>query len=104
MQKYLLITTFLFLSLLSSAKKHHAPSFEGKVFDKVSNMPIFGAKVFIKELNKSFYTDFDGNFSLKNVKEGTYHVVISFLSYQDVSRELTIGTNHHTAFFKLKSN
>jgi hypothetical protein len=44
--------------------------------------PIPGATIFIKELNKEYHTDFDGNFTIENVIPGIYNLEVQFVSFQ----------------------
>lgn len=47
-----------------------------------------GVRVEIVELEKTVYTDFDGNFVLQNLTPGTYTLKVSHVSYQ--SEETTV--------------
>ncbi|MCP4522485.1 MAG: carboxypeptidase-like regulatory domain-containing protein [Cytophagales bacterium] len=76
-------------------------SITGKVIDKNGIEALTGAEVTIKELGKTFYTDFDGRFHIPNLDQSkTYTLVIHFVSYdekvihnlspQDIQRGLVI--------------
>ena len=53
----------------------------GTVVDAMG--PVIGASVVVKGTTNGIITDFDGNFSLSNVKKGDV-LVISFVGYQTV--------------------
>jgi len=53
-----------------------------------TNEPII-ATVYFPQLEKGTQTDLDGNFSLENIPQGTYKVVISALGFATVSEKLS---------------
>ncbi|MFD2287866.1 SusC/RagA family TonB-linked outer membrane protein [Pedobacter petrophilus] len=55
----------------------------GKIVDE-NGLPLPGASVLIKELNKSVQSNLDGGFSI-SVPVGTYNVMVSFISYTSVT-------------------
>jgi hypothetical protein len=56
---------------------------KGKVIDKKTGEALVGAVVNIGNSEYKTYTDLDGNFELKNLKEGNYNIVVSYISYND---------------------
>jgi len=56
---------------------------KGKVIDKKTGEALVGAVVKINNTDIKTYTDLDGNFEIKNVKEGLYSLVVSYISYID---------------------
>ncbi|HET8885058.1 MAG TPA: TonB-dependent receptor [Salinimicrobium sp.] len=77
---------FLFILLFAVNYSLYAQeNFNGQVLDSKTNEPIFGATVYLPELEKGSVTDFDGFFSLKNISKGTHFVVISALGYKTFS-------------------
>ena len=89
------ITTFLFLfvSLLTNAQSYQ---FTGKVVDENQN-PLAAATLLVKEINKGFTTDFEGNFSMQLTK-GTYSFQVSFLGYTSIFKKMTLQTNEEVTF------
>ncbi len=59
---------------------------KGKVID--GKMPLLGANVTIKELNKGIVTDFDGNFEILELSAGQYTLVVSYIGFD--TKELTV--------------
>ncbi|MCF1422570.1 TonB-dependent receptor [Mangrovimonas futianensis] len=64
---------------------------EGKILDS-SNEPLSGASVYIESLRKGTMSDFDGNFKLSEIPEGTYEVSISFVGYTTIKEQVTIAS------------
>ncbi|MEK9602966.1 MAG: carboxypeptidase-like regulatory domain-containing protein, partial [Flavobacteriaceae bacterium] len=63
---------------------------KGIVIDQSTNSPIIGATVVIKNLTRGTTTDFDGNFTLTNVPEGST-LIFSYLGF--VTQELVLSSN-----------
>ena len=59
-------------------------SISGKVVDATTGEELIGATVLITGTTIGTITDFDGNFTLKNLSPGTYNISISFVSYETV--------------------
>lgn len=72
------------------------PSLSGRVVCRSDNKPVEAAAVVIKELNIWSMTDENGSYSLKNVQNGKYTLVVSCLGFvqmeQEVSFPHTTGT------------
>jgi hypothetical protein len=56
---------------------------KGKVIDKKTGEALVGAVINVGNSEYKTYTDLDGNFEIKNVKEGNYNIVVSYISYTD---------------------
>jgi iron complex outermembrane recepter protein len=54
---------------------------QGKVLDEITKMPIVGAVVLIKELNKGIETDKNGFYKIDNICEGKYTVSSRIIGY-----------------------
>ncbi|KGE14240.1 SusC/RagA family TonB-linked outer membrane protein [Sphingobacterium deserti] len=63
-------------------------SLRGKVVDQ-NGMPLAGATVLVKELNLTTQSDADGSFRI-NLSEGTYSIVVSFVSYTTATYDKTV--------------
>jgi len=87
------IPLLLFVSLLTNAQ---SIQFFGKVVDGNQN-PLAAATVLVKETNKGFTTDFEGNFSMQ-LPKGKYRFLISFLGYNPISKKMTLSTNKEVIF------
>lgn len=53
----------------------------GKVIDLVSGEALTGVGIEIEGSNKKVYSDFDGNYTISNLKPGEYNVIASYISY-----------------------
>lgn len=84
LKNLLIISSFILLSFSSFAGENATTTIKGSVVDKEDKEVLTGVKVSIKELDKDFYSDFDGNFKLPNLdKNNTYTITISYVSYED---------------------
>jgi len=54
----------------------------GQVLDDETGEALTGVLVKINETDHEVYTDFDGNFTFRNVSPGEYSVVTKMISYQ----------------------
>jgi iron complex outermembrane receptor protein len=61
---------------------------KGTIKDAKTNEPLFGVNIYTNT-NQGTTTDFDGNFTLK-LDPGTYEIKISFVSYKDIKKTLTL--------------
>ncbi|MEO2053361.1 TonB-dependent receptor [Flagellimonas marinaquae] len=87
-----LATTFL-LSFYAFSQS----GLKGKITDE-QNQPIFGATIYISALQKGATTDYDGNFELAYVEEGTWEVTIRMLGYQTQTKKLTFTKDETVSF------
>ncbi|MCB0805733.1 MAG: carboxypeptidase-like regulatory domain-containing protein [Bacteroidales bacterium] len=56
---------------------------EGTVVDLDSGEALTGVEVTIEGTDISVYTDFDGNFEIKDVQPGNYNLIASYISYKN---------------------
>ena len=87
-----LATTFL-LSFYAFSQS----GLKGQITDE-QNQPIFGATIYISALQKGATTDYDGNFELAYVEEGTWEVTIRMLGYQTQTKKLTFTKDETVSF------
>ena len=78
------ITTFLFCNIAFAQG-----AMSGKITDAKGNA-IIGANVFIKGTNIGAATDFDGNYTIKNIPAGDYTLVVSALGFKTQEFSITI--------------
>ena len=80
---------------------------KGKILDKVTKAPIFGAVVYLAGTGYGAQSDLDGNFSL-TAPAGTYELNIKNVGYNNLessinlSNDLTIEVNLNPAVTQLK--
>lgn len=75
---------FFSLLLLLISLPMTAGTIKGTVKDKTSNEPLIGATAQIQNTTMGAIADFDGNFELPNVKNGTYTLEIKYVSYKTI--------------------
>jgi outer membrane receptor protein involved in Fe transport len=99
--KILFSFIFSFLILSTSAQQH--ANISGSVSD--STGVIIGASALLKGTKIGAITDSKGYFQLKNVKAGNYTLVISYLGFQTINREISIKENQNLQLnFLLQAN
>lgn len=69
------------LTGISFSALAQAGSITGHIFDKNNQEPLIGATAVIENSTQGTSTDFDGNFTLKDVKAGTYNIKVSYIGY-----------------------
>ncbi|SFB82905.1 TonB-dependent receptor [Zunongwangia mangrovi] len=88
--KLLLVT--LFVALNFSFTQAQTGAIKGNIADE-TGIYVPGAEVMIPEINKGTTTDFDGNFTLVEIPEGTYTLVVKYMGYEDLNKEVTVTSN-----------
>lgn len=92
------ITTVLFAAekegkATSGIDKISLTMINGQVVDKLSNEALVGVKIVLEDTKQTTYTDFDGNYSFKNIEKGLHKLTASYISYDKLSLE-TIKTSN----------
>jgi len=82
---------FLVLTLCSFTVQSSV--IKGKISDRNSGEVLVGSTILIKELKIGTVSGLDGSFTIKNVPEGSYTLVCSFLSYQTVEKKISSKDN-----------
>lgn len=75
-------------------------SVSGTVKDQQNGETLFGATVYLKGTNNGAVTNEYGFFSL-TAKKGTYTLVVSFLGYENITKEITLDVDQ-TINFEIK--
>ncbi|WP_434036455.1 TonB-dependent receptor domain-containing protein [Formosa sp. 4Alg 33] len=83
------ITWSLFLMLFSVSAIFAQSTISGTVKDQ-KNMPLGGVNVVLDGTTKGSVSDFDGNYSISNVENGTYTLSASYLGYAKSSQSITV--------------
>jgi len=81
--------TIIALFIFSSAISQNVLS--GTVFN--INKEVISVNVYLPKLEKGTITDFDGNYIIKNIPNGTYNIVYSALGYNTISKKITFNYN-----------
>src|SRR5690554_448199 len=78
----------LFLAaFIISAVGYSQNTLTGKITSKKDNEPVLGT-VYITQLEKGVDTDFDGNYELKNIPNGSFDIIFSALGYNSASKKV----------------
>ena len=76
MKKLLLLLTLIGSFVVNA---QDTGTISGLITD-ANGMPLSGATVSIKILNKGAMTDFDGRYTIDNVQVGSYNVAVSYIA------------------------
>src|SRR3954471_20967600 len=68
-------------------------SLSGTVQDESSGEKIPGAMVQVENSFSTAVTDYEGKFELRNLKPGSYHLVISHISYEGMAADAAIPSS-----------
>lgn len=90
MQKINWFLTLVFLCSVSSLWAQNV-SFTGTVSEKNSGEPLIGANVYFDGTTLGTVTDKNGEFTIRNVKPGTYEVIVSCVGYHRLKEEITLS-------------
>ncbi len=92
---------FAFAGMLSAQNS----SITGTITDASTGEPLPFASVLIKSTLTGVSTDLDGNFVIEGLAAGDYHLTGSFLGYQSMIKNVSLGENESvTLHFQLKND
>jgi len=83
---------FLFAVLFLHVSAFCQFTISGKVLDE-ENQPLSLANVMLENTFNGTYSGVQGDFTLKNVKKGTYHLKISFIGYETFVQKIEISAD-----------
>ena len=89
----------LTLWLLSIAIISEAAILKGTVIDKSTQEPLIGASVQIKGTTMGTITDMDGHFELKDLKNGQYTLIVSYVSFRTQEINVQASENIRICLF-----
>ena len=84
--KLILLFSFVFIGFYSISQK---ATVSGQVVDNGAKQPVVGAKIVIDSKYKAF-SDFDGNYIVKDVPYGEYEMVITMLSFDTMKVTINV--------------
>ncbi|HEV3250808.1 MAG TPA: TonB-dependent receptor, partial [Puia sp.] len=78
------LKTMVFLVFVTIAKVNAQETgvIKGKIVEQITKQPVTGATVVIKDLQGGVITDTAGQFVIRNVPEGSYSIIISYVGFQ----------------------
>ncbi|WP_232335558.1 TonB-dependent receptor [Mucilaginibacter arboris] len=94
MKKLLLAFTALLLPFLAAAQF----SLSGKITDVQTGETLPNASISIEKTALKTVSDASGNFRFHNLKAGTYHVIVSYIGYQQLQQSVVINTGQSLNF------
>ncbi|HPJ78976.1 MAG TPA: TonB-dependent receptor [Prolixibacteraceae bacterium] len=77
------VISVLLLVSLSALQEVRAGNIRGTVRDGKTGETLVGAQLLIQGTTRGTITDFDGNFTLTDVAQGSYNLVVAFISYEN---------------------
>jgi len=96
MKTLLLILFTLFTNPLDiETAENNTFDLSGMVVEESTGDPLTGAIIKVQGVEKEYFTDFEGNFSINELKPGTYNIEISYISFE--SKELKEIYLDHTS-------
>ncbi len=95
--KFLFNISFIvvFLFAVSTAFAQNG-TIKGKIIDANTNEACIGASILIEGTSKGAAADFDGNFIITNVPAGTHALVVSYVSYKTLKKEVEVESGKET--------
>ncbi|MGL5272191.1 MAG: carboxypeptidase-like regulatory domain-containing protein, partial [Phocaeicola sp.] len=82
---------FMLVVLLTTAVIAQAAAIRGIVTDKSNQEPLIGATVQVNGTTTGTITDFDGQFEIAGLRNGTYTLIVQYVSYITKSVEVTVN-------------
>lgn len=92
MKKLLLLLTLIGSFVVNA---QNTGTVSGLITD-AKGMPLSGATVSLKAINKGAMTDFDGKYTIENVEAGTYNVSISYIGYETSTKNILVTAGQTT--------
>ncbi|WP_142784950.1 TonB-dependent receptor [Changchengzhania lutea] len=91
---------FVLLMLFSVSVVFAQSTISGTVNDQ-SGVPLGGVNVILDGTSKGSVSDFDGNYSISNVEDGTYTLTATFIGYKTYTESVTVQGVDITLNFQL---
>jgi len=83
-------TLLIILLLAVNTIVYSQNQLSGTITDTNSGEPVFSASVYFPQLEKGTMSDESGKFTLRNIPDGTYKLIISSIGYTTLNREVKI--------------
>ena len=98
----------LFLFMIFTSGVFAQQQFTGTIIDSQTKEPLFGAYVFLKNMDgetlKSSYTDFDGKFKIDRPIVKDFLIELSFIGYQVFQKEIKSPESSDLGVFEIVSD
>ncbi len=102
MRKILCLTVIFFIAI-TNAIGQQTGTLSGVITDALKQ-PIPGVSVIIDGTSQGASSDFNGNYEITNVSDGTYVVTVSFVGYKSVSQQITFNAANASQNFILQED
>ncbi|MFC4096736.1 TonB-dependent receptor [Euzebyella saccharophila] len=93
----------LLILLVLSAGMASAQSISGKVIDQ-AGVPLGGVNLIIDGTTNGTVTDFDGNYAITDLEDGSYTLTASYLGFKTVSQSVEINGTDQTLDFIMQED
>ncbi|PKB00542.1 LOW QUALITY PROTEIN: outer membrane receptor protein involved in Fe transport [Flavobacteriaceae bacterium MAR_2009_75] len=93
----------LLILLLLSGGVATAQSISGTVTDE-AEVPLGGVNIIIDGTTNGTVTDFDGNYSISDLEDGTYTLTASYLGFKKMSKTIEINGADQTLNFSMQED
>ena len=99
MKKLLLSVLLLTVTFICDAA-----NLKGIVFDASTKEPLIGVTVYVKGTTNGDATDLDGRFEISNLKDGSYTIIVSYISYTTQEIQVHVSDNTPELQISLESD
>ncbi|MBD0830986.1 TonB-dependent receptor [Aestuariibaculum sediminum] len=89
------IYTCMLLSLFCISSFSQTGNIKGIITDE-NGVTVPGATVALQGLNKGAVSDFDGSYTIVDIKEGAYKLIVSFIGYSNIEKEVAVRAGQTT--------
>lgn len=93
---YKVVLFMLLTYVTTSIANAHQGSILGKVFSQDTRQPLVGAIAMIEETDFTVLTSTIGEFKIKNLDPGVYHLVVTYLGFQSIRQGFAIRDGETT--------
>jgi outer membrane receptor protein involved in Fe transport len=100
MQRYL--STLLFVLLAGYGTVCAQSTLHGTVTEKATGEPVIGANLILLGTSQGNATDLNGEFTIKDVKAGTYTLRVSSVGFITIRKEITVGSGDMELNFEME--
>ena len=90
-KNYKFILFFFSLMFMGNVIMAQGSKLSGTITDAATGEKLFGASVSISDLNTGGITNAEGNYSIENLREGTFQVTVSYIGYLTQNKNVKIS-------------
>jgi len=103
MKLFIQIWIFVFLFMSGNLYAFQASgSIVGKVVDKITKEPLIGVNIIVMELGSGDASDFNGEFTIKNVEVGSYRVRASAIGFETIVKTDVVVNSARPTFIEFE--